>query len=350
MNLNKNLLYICLFLLLPVVAFAGNKDRVGEAGASELLINPWARSSGMLGINQASTRGLESMRLNVGGLAFNQGTEVIGASTQWLRGSDVSLIGAGFSQALGDAGVLGVTLMSVNFGEIDLTTVDNPDIGTGGTYRPAFTNIGVAFSRSFSESIHGGVVIRVVNQSISDVSSSGVAFDAGIQYVTGADDNFKFGISIRNVGTAMRYKGDGLDFSSNNPINETEVTTSQRAEKFEMPSLLHIGAAYDFYLGETHRLTAAGNFTSNSFSGDQIGGGLEYAFNEMFMLRAGYKYQQDRDSNDLVGSTALNGFGGGATLEVPLGKESANTFGIDYSFRGTDIFDNIHSFGVRLSL
>jgi len=27
-------------------AAAGNKDRSGQAGASELLINPWARSSG----------------------------------------------------------------------------------------------------------------------------------------------------------------------------------------------------------------------------------------------------------------------------------------------------------------
>jgi len=27
--------------------FAGNEDRVGSAGASHLLVNPWARSSAM---------------------------------------------------------------------------------------------------------------------------------------------------------------------------------------------------------------------------------------------------------------------------------------------------------------
>ncbi|MEZ4914623.1 MAG: hypothetical protein R2798_11255 [Chitinophagales bacterium] len=37
---------------------AGNDDRVGQAGASELLINPWARSAGMHGINMASARGI----------------------------------------------------------------------------------------------------------------------------------------------------------------------------------------------------------------------------------------------------------------------------------------------------
>lgn len=30
-------------MLVSAVAFAGNKDRQGEAGASELLINPWAK-------------------------------------------------------------------------------------------------------------------------------------------------------------------------------------------------------------------------------------------------------------------------------------------------------------------
>ena len=34
-------------------AIAGNPDRVGSAGASQLLINPWARSSGLGGANIA---------------------------------------------------------------------------------------------------------------------------------------------------------------------------------------------------------------------------------------------------------------------------------------------------------
>ncbi len=43
--------------LLPGTALlAGNPDRIGESGAPELLINPWAASSGMNGINVASGR------------------------------------------------------------------------------------------------------------------------------------------------------------------------------------------------------------------------------------------------------------------------------------------------------
>ena len=51
-------------------ALAGNPDRAGSAGASQLLINPWAASNGLAGINMASVRGLESTFNNVAGLAF----------------------------------------------------------------------------------------------------------------------------------------------------------------------------------------------------------------------------------------------------------------------------------------
>ena len=37
-------------------SFAGNEQRAGQAGASELLINPWARSSGW---GNANSGGIE---------------------------------------------------------------------------------------------------------------------------------------------------------------------------------------------------------------------------------------------------------------------------------------------------
>ena len=39
---------------------AGNKDRSGQAGAAELLINPWARSSGWGGVGTSCGHGLEA--------------------------------------------------------------------------------------------------------------------------------------------------------------------------------------------------------------------------------------------------------------------------------------------------
>ena len=70
-NFYKYLAALFLIILIAGIStdsFAGNKDRSGQAGASELLINPWARSSGWGGVNTANVRGLESMFGNVAGI------------------------------------------------------------------------------------------------------------------------------------------------------------------------------------------------------------------------------------------------------------------------------------------
>ena len=40
----KNIVLIGAFFLTTVRIFGGNPDRQGEAGAYELLLNPWART------------------------------------------------------------------------------------------------------------------------------------------------------------------------------------------------------------------------------------------------------------------------------------------------------------------
>ena len=76
-NIYKSIVAVLLtaVMILPLASLAGNKDRSGQAGASELLINPWARSSGWGGVNVANSFGLESIYTNVAGLAFTQKTE-----------------------------------------------------------------------------------------------------------------------------------------------------------------------------------------------------------------------------------------------------------------------------------
>ena len=64
-------------VLSSIPAMAGNPDRAGAAGATQLLINPWARSAGWGLANSASIRGVEAMYGNVAGLAMVNKTEVL---------------------------------------------------------------------------------------------------------------------------------------------------------------------------------------------------------------------------------------------------------------------------------
>ena len=132
-NIYKSTFTILLagILSLPLVSFAGNKDRSGQAGASELLINPWARSSGWGSVNVSNAYGLESLYANVAGLAFTTKTELIFSHTQWLKGSGININNFGLAQKVGQAGVLGLSIMSLNFGDLPITTETQPEGGIG---------------------------------------------------------------------------------------------------------------------------------------------------------------------------------------------------------------------------
>ncbi|MCH8329889.1 MAG: PorV/PorQ family protein [Bacteroidetes bacterium] len=338
----------CLLILsAPVVVNAGNPDRTGQAGASELLINPFARSSGFNSLNTASVKGIESIRMNIGGLAHTQQTEIIFSNTNWLRGSDIFINTFGLSQKVGDAGALGVSIMAMSFGDIEITTGDLPEGGIG-TYKPQFLNIALGYSKAFSSSIYGGFVARAIHESIPDVNAQGLAIDAGIQYITGSDENLRFGISLRNIGMPMKFGGDGISFSSFSPSGDFDMTVEQRSQRYELPSLLNIGGAYDLKFQDKHRVTIVANFTSNSFTPDQVGAGIEYSFKEYFMVRAGYKYEEGITKSETRNS-ALTGLGAGFTVELPM-KTDGPTFGLDYSYRTTNPFNGIHSLGVRINL
>ena len=344
-------------MILPAALFAGNPDRTGEAGASELLINPWAQSSGWHGLNIASVQGLEATSLNVAGLTFLNQTQVEFNRTEWLVGSDIHLNTFGIAQKVGE-GALALTLTSFNMGEIEVTTNDQPD-GTGAFYKPRFSNFSLSYARKFADYLSGGITVRGISESISNAKAFGVAMDVGIQYITGTDvhpEQIKLGVALRNIGTPMRFSGDGLSFKGDVPDGDYQMTEEFRTQSYELPSLLTIGLSYDFYFGAHNRLTAVGNFISNSFYKDQFGVGLEYAFKvkntEMFMVRAGYRYEDGILSD--IGSgrtTAMTGLAAGVTFQLPVGgSESQTRLAINYSYRTTSPFDGCHAFGVRVSL
>jgi hypothetical protein len=342
----------CLLAGSPV-SKAGNPDRAGEAGATELLINPWARSSGQNGANSGSVQGLEALFMNVAGIAGVKKTEFIFSHTQFLKGAEIGINAFGFAHKLGETGSMAVALTSFDFGKIQRTTVDLPEGGIG-TFSPQYLNLTLAYSKIFSNSIYGGLAIKVIDEHIENAGARGIALDAGIQYTTGnnADrNNIKFGIALKNVGSQLQYNGDGLSTRMQvtpGGITPYEMAVEQRTNGFEIPSLVNIGFTYDILLAKDHRLSPSFNYTSNSFTNDQFILGAEYAFMNKFMLRAGYAYE-DNITNNLKTLTAYTGLAAGFSLDLPLGK-GGKLFSIDYSYRATYYFDGTHSMGVKFTL
>ncbi len=338
-------------MMLPLAVFAGNKDRSGQAGASELLINPWTRSSGWASANMARVRGLEAMWGNVAGTAFTGRTQLIFSNVQWLKGTGTNLFAFGLTQKVGDDGALGIQVMSMNFGEIEVTTTESPDGGLG-TFSPSLMNFSLSYAKAFSHSIYGGMLVKVISESISDVSAFGVAIDAGIQYVTGEQDQLAFGVSLKNIGPQMQFSGDGLSLKSVIPGQDNQFTLEQRSDAFEIPTQLNIGASYDFLFPKDYRLTVAGTFISNSFTKDQFSLGLEGSLHNWVLLRMGYTYEQGM-WDDILSPENTNvnsGFSAGFSVQVPLNKEKGTYLGIDYAYRQTVSFSGNHYIGIIFNL
>lgn len=345
-----------LFGFLSFEGFAGNEDRAGQAGASELLINPWARSSGLGNSNSASIRGLEATYLNIAGTAFTPKSEIIFSRSMWMRGSGVNINQAGIAQKVGESGAMTIGVMSMSFGDIDVTTTELPDGGIG-TYSPQYMVFNTSYAKAFSNSIYGGINLKVISESISNVNAKGICLDAGIQYVTTLGNkerelnknNLKFGMALKNVGPPMKYSGDGLSFTGEVPLTNKQLTVEQRASKFEIPSLINIGLTYDYRYSEMHAISPSFTFTSNSFTKDQLNIGAEYSFKSMFMLRGGYTKELVGKNPNTTRPSALKGPVAGFSVQLPLGSKGMSV-ALDYAYRTTFPFSGVHSIGARLNL
>lgn len=353
MNLSKYINKTILFgaaLTLSNISFAGNEDRAGSAGASELLINPWARSSAWADAGVSSVTGLEAMFVNVAGLSYADKTEIMFTNTNWLgKLADISINNFGLAQRVGETSVIGLSFMSMNFGEIPITTTELPEGGIG-SFNPRYSNINLAYSKQFSSSISGGLNVKLISESISNVKASGVAFDAGIRYITGENDNIKFAISLKNVGGPMSFKGDGLNLDILNTSTDNTIAMTQRVTEFELPSLLSIGASYDFLFNENNTLTIAAAFTSNSFTKDQFRLGANYKLSTekaIATFSTGYVFEKAIFNKELR-TSALTGLTAGVSVDFPLG-ESKSPIGIDYAFRSS-VFGGVHTIGARINL
>ncbi len=330
---------------------AGNEDRSGSAGASYLLVNPWSRSSSMADAGVASANGLEGTFTNIAGLAFTDKTQIKFNNSNWMgSAAGIAFNSAGLAQRISDRDVFSVSIQSMNFGDIPITTVANPE-GKIGTFSPRINVFNLGFARSFSSSIHAGINVKVLTESITNLKTSGVAMDVGIRYVTGEKDQIKFGISLKNMGGAMKFKGDGLNQQGEVIATGAISTLDERSQDFELPALLNIGCSYDFIFSEKNKLTTAFAYTANSFSYDQYRFGFDYGMvteKLAFNLRTGLVYEKHlfssaNRSNAMVGPTA------GFSVDALVGKNK-NALGVEYSARLAGVFGVIHTLGLTISL
>lgn len=339
----NTLIRVAVSVLLLFAAFnvnAGTGKRKGTAGATELLIPVGSVGTALGGSYTAGISGIEAMYWNPAGIAnSDKSAEVMVSHMKYI--ADINLNYVGVQGNFGKFGFLGVSIKSLDFGDIPVTTSFATD-GTGETYSPSYSIFGVTYGRRMTDRILFGVTSKIVSERIMEVSASGVAFDFGVQYKT--EMGLEIGVSLRNMGTGMKFDGSNLEQRVDMP-NYVSQPIGQKedlrivSQEFEFPTTLDIGVAYQYDIADGHSLTAMGNFKNHHFGFDEYGAGLEYNFKMDKMaisLRGGAAAQFDPDSNKLYYMSDDNiygpSFGGGLFFQIA----PQLSLKIDYAYRMTE--------------
>ena len=334
-------LIIALLLFSQVISAGENKR--GEAGFAFLKIPLGAREVSLGSTGLTTTSGAGAMFWNPANVALDDRPSVSFSYLSHFAGI-TSNYGA-VSFPAGDVGVFGVSVNYLSYGDIGVTTTEQPN-GTGAKYSPYDVAVGFTYSKQLTDRVSGGATVKFVNSTISTVSASNVLLDFGFMYNTGFK-NLKMGFVIANIGPQTSYNGTGLGQEVVTNPNATDPTSFLRygSEPFEMPASVSFGFSMDVFQNEQNSITGTVEQNVNSFQASRTNFGLEYGFQQMFFVRGGYTSTFKKDM-DYASGESMGGLSLGAGIDYKVSDKFRTAF--DYGYLNTGALGSTHRFSVGL--
>ena len=311
-----------------------NTNRAGTSGAAELLVPLTAHYSALGGATTSvlsGVNGIEALYANPAGLTNNQGTSALFSRLQYVE--DIGVNYFGVAQRIGNNN-LALTISAWDMGTLYRQTEENPEKVDGVTFRVSFVNVGFSYARTLTDRISAGATIKVINDTIDDLSATGVVFDAGMTYVVG-ESGLRLGVALKNIGNELQYSGTGLGQRVQLPDQQEDAslnTAQLESEGVQYPTILNFGIAYEREVSTNTTVAVLGNFRSNSFEDDEFSGAVELGYNHLLYLRGGYEFTLQNNI------TIYKGYSFGGGLRVDL---AGTALSLDYSLLPTDYFNNV---------
>jgi long-subunit fatty acid transport protein len=299
-----------IILLLLDVGVVHAQSKTGTTVGQFLLIEPSARSAAMGNAGVASFDEVMSAYYNPGALGRLSGSGVQFTHSQWL--ADITYDHASAAVHIGADATLLLSVTSLNSGEIDVRTVEQP-LGTGERYTVSNIAVGLGYGQTISDRFSVGVRVNYIQETIWHSSLSTVAIDLGTLYRL-APDGLHVGASISNFGFRARYSGRDLriryDLDPTKYGDNSALPGEVFTDEYSLPVLFRVGIALPVKVGEDHNFRLEVDAFHPSDNTESISLGAEWTFMDIFSLRGGYQNLFLTDSE--VGPT----FGAGVRYEV----------------------------------
>lgn len=302
-----------------------NGNRIISTGVPLLLIAPDSRAGAMGDVGAASRPDANSIHWNAAKLSFMEKQAGLTFTySPWLREivSDIKLMYLSGYYRLDERNTLGASLTYFSLGSIDFFSEDGQATGT---YKPNEFAFDVAYSMKLSENLSMSLTGRYIRSDLTQGQNVGTtsthaanagAADLGLYYQNKIDwempSQYAFGVQISNLGSKISY--------------------SDNMESSFLPANLRIGGRYSMDFDQFNNLSVMADFNKllvptppvyddegNIFAGkdpnvgvlqgaiqsfyDAPNGfkeelqeismslGLEYWYNKILAVRAGYFYE-----------------------------------------------------------
>jgi hypothetical protein len=332
---HKSLIFFYLFLITTnciqsqVLPSFGD-SRAGTAGLQFLKIAPDARSSALAGSYAAIVDDVSAMYWNPAGLTHMDSGKYHFQFSHASYVADVGLNFAGFAFSNNGYNFWGINLVSMNSGEMPVTTEFQP-YGTGQTFSVSNILVGLSFAKVLSNNFSFGLSGKYVYENIADVTIQNGLIDFGFIYNVGIKTNTRFSVGISNFGFNVSPQGK----VTLNTLNGTKEV--DQFEQVAAPSIFRLGVATDLVKKEDHSLLIAAQLNHPTDNKESLALGLEYGFKRVLFLRSGYELGADY--------TTWPAFGFGLNLRRYFGQLK-----VDYSFNNKDYLGNIHRITLAMDL
>lgn len=299
-----------------------------------LRISPDARAGGMGDLAMATSPDANSSFYNLAKTPFATSRSNIGVTyTPWLKDlglNDVYLLAlAGYHQ-LDDMQAISGGIRYFSLGNIQFTDISGMSFGEG---RPREFGLDLGYSRKLSDRIGLGLALRYIYSNLAAGQTIGsttykagnaVAGDLSFYY-SGLNDKgsgWNFGAALTNLGSKIGYTNDATQkdyIPANLSLGTTYTTAIDDENSFTVgldlhkllvptPPRLTGDVSADSSAIVAYRTKSVVSSWFSSF-GDAPGGmseelkeftmslGAEYTYNNQFMVRAGYFFEDKNKGN-----------------------------------------------------
>lgn len=272
----------------------GLAQGTGSAAMEFLNIGVSAKSSATGGAFSAIADGPVSSFYNPAGLASLENYQVAGMHTEWYQ--DLRYEYLGFGMPTGGFGGLGLSFSYLTYGSIKSYSETGTSLGNVEAYDMA---LNLSYGYRITDKLLMGLGVKGITEKLDNVSVKGFAGDFGLQYRA---YRYMFGLSVMNFGPDLKYE----------------------AASSPLPTTFNAGASYQPFGPELSVMMGG----SMPFHGDfSFKTGLEYSYNNVFMIRGGYDTGKNYDSK--------SGISFGAGINV-------SNHNLDYAYNVNDIMGGTH--------